>query len=184
MSKQPNPQGKGMIPVMDSLLACRVRIDIPPKSFDQVACELFTSLFILNSEFKYKPVIGYSYWLYRKKNVFRLSLIEPQEWSNNSFGLFVGECVMQEDMTWSFTLSKEASEDKQLIKYIECERQKFEKNLTNQHRLKQALPIYNAKLPFYQRVLASGLAYSLGISLDKQLAVERDFRTRFLKNNG
>ena len=46
MLKQPNPQGKGLIPLMESLLATRVRIDIPPKSFDQVACELFTSLFI------------------------------------------------------------------------------------------------------------------------------------------
>ncbi len=33
MLKQPNPQGKGLIPVMESLLATRVRIDILPKSF-------------------------------------------------------------------------------------------------------------------------------------------------------
>jgi hypothetical protein len=182
-SKHANPQGKGLIPIMESLLASRVQVNIPAKNFEQIACELFTSLFILKSEFKYKPIIGRSNWLYRKNDIFRLSLIKPQEWRNDSFGQFIGECIMQEDMTWTFSLSKEAMADEELIQHIEYQRQKFEKNLTNQHRLKQALPVYDAKLPFYQRIFASGLAYSLGISLDKHLAKELESKSYFLNKN-
>ncbi len=85
-------------------------------------------------------------------------------------------------MTWTFSLSQQASKDKELIEYIEQQRQKFEQNLTDQDRLKQALPIYDAKLPFYQRVFASGLAYSLGVSLDKQLSIDLESKQHALDN--
>lgn len=183
MSSHPNPQGKGLIPVMESLMASRSQIDLPPKSFDQIACELFTSLFVLKSDFKFKPIIEKPYWLYRKNGAFRLSLIAPHEWSNASFGQSIGECIMQEDMTWTFSLSEQASKDKKLIEHIEQQRKKFEQNLTDQNRLKQALPIYDAQLPFYQRVFASGLAYSLGVSLDKQLSIDLESKQHALNND-
>ena len=79
MDKKANPQGKGLVPVMDSLSASRPVVPIPPKQFEQICNELFTSLFILNSKFHFKPVVGKKYWLYRDGKEFKLSLISPAD---------------------------------------------------------------------------------------------------------
>ena len=37
---------------------------VHPKKIDQIAGELFTSMFVLESEFTFKPVIDKEYYLY------------------------------------------------------------------------------------------------------------------------
>jgi hypothetical protein len=164
--KNPNPQGKGLVPVLDSLAASRPTATVPPKHIEQVSSELFTSLFVLHSQFQFKPVVGKSYWLYRKDGAFKLSLISPEEW-RGGFGQYVGECQLQSDITWTLKLDDQAARDTQLMQLIASRRAEFEAKLQATDSLQQILPVFDASLPFYQRVFASALAHSLGVSMRK-----------------
>ncbi len=163
-AKNPNPQGKGLVPVMDSLAASRPRAAVPPKHIQQISSELFTSLFVLNSQFQFKPVVGKTYWLYRKETTFRLSLISPQEW-RGGFGQYVGQCQLQRDITWTLALDDQAAQDDELMQLIAAKRAEFEDRLQTARSLEQMLPVFEVSLPFYQRVFASALAHSLGESM-------------------
>lgn len=168
VNKQPNPQGKGLVPVMDSLAASRARIDVPPKQIDQISSELFTSLFVLHSKFQFKPVTGKVYYLYRRhKQGFHLSMIAPQEWGGTGFGQFIGECVLQQDITWTLSLDSDAARDKELLALIETQRRQFETAMRDAETVDDVLPVYLESLPFYQRVFASALANSLKQSMQK-----------------
>lgn len=168
VNKQANPQGKGLVPVMDSLAASRARISVPPKHIDQITSELFTSLFVLHSKFQFKPVVGKSYYLYRRQDdSFHLSMINPDEWGGSSFGQFIGECVLQADITWTLVLDAEAAEDKSLLTLIEARRRQFEDAMHEADTVDDVLPVYLESLPFYQRVFASALATSLKESMQR-----------------
>lgn len=167
MIKHPNPQGKGLVPVLADLAASRSIISPPPKFMEQISNELFTSLFVLHSRFHFKPVVNKPYWLYRRGNLFQLSMISPREWGGACFGQYVGECVLQADVTWSLALDAVAARDQELMAMIEARRREFEQVLDDVDEVGQALPFYLEGLPFYQRVFASALANSLGISMVK-----------------
>ena len=167
MNKQPNPQGKGLVPVLDSLAESRTQISVPPKHIDQISSELFTSLFVLHSKFQFKPVVGKSYWLYRRGDSFHLSLIAPSELGGSSFGQYIGECNLQRDITWTLKLDADASQDEELMCLIENRRKEFEQALAAADSIDNALPVYLESLPFYQRVFASALAGSLSVSMHK-----------------
>ncbi|MDH4027401.1 MAG: hypothetical protein OEU95_01040 [Nitrospirota bacterium] len=49
MNNDPNPQGKGLVPVLNDVASSRAKIDILPRKIDQIAGELFTSVFVLGS---------------------------------------------------------------------------------------------------------------------------------------
>ena len=165
--KNPNPQGKGLVPILDSIAACRpAAAAVPAKHIEQISSELFTSMFVLNSQFLFKPVVGQSYWLYRKGQVFKLSLISPQEWGGG-FGQYVGYCQLHADITWTLALDAEAAKDTELMQLIAARRGEFEAKLQTVETLEQILPVFDASLPFYQRVFASALAHSLGVSMRK-----------------
>ena len=166
MNKDANPQGKGLVPVLASLADSRAIISVVPKNINQISSELFTSLFVLHSHFQFKPVIGKRYWLYQRKHQFQLSLISPDEWVSN-FGLCVGECILQKDVTWTLTLDAEAANNKNLMRLIEQRRQEYEEALASTDSVDELLPFYLEGLPFYQRVFASALASSLKGSMIK-----------------
>ena len=161
----PNPQGKGLVPVLESLAESRSLVSVVPKHIEQISSELFTSLFILHSKFQFKPVVGKHYWLYQCDQNFKLSLISPQEWGRSAFGLFVGECVLQKDITWTLTLDSDAANNQVLMTYIESKRREFEDALVSADSIDTVLPFYLDGLPFYQRVFASALANSLKQSM-------------------
>lgn len=170
MNKQANPQGKGLVPVLESLAQSRALVPALPKHIEQISRELFTSLFILHSQFQFKPIVGQSYWLYRRNSIFRLSLISPKEWGVDhaaSFGQYIGECVLQKDITWTLKLDEQAANDAELMQYIENKGKEFEQALQSADSLDEAMPFYLDALPFYQRVFASALANSLQASLQK-----------------
>lgn len=165
--KNPNPQGKGL-PATTALLSEINRLAVSPaKHIEQIANELFTSLFVLQSQFKFRPVIGKSYWLYQKTSIFRLSLIGPEEWKNSEFGIFIGRCELHPDMTWSMELSDKAFSDPALINFIEKQKQRFDEKLNNADRLEHILPAYESSLAFYQRAFLAALSHSLGTSMAK-----------------
>lgn len=170
MKKQsclPNPQGKGLVPVLETLAQSRTLVSVCSKHIDQISSELFTSLFVLHSHFQFKPVVGKRYWLYQRKKQFQLSLISPEEWGSADFGLFVGECVLQQDVTWSLTLDHAAANDNKLMMFIERKRHAFEQALSSVDAIDHVLPFYLEGLSFYQRVFASALASSLKGSMLK-----------------
>ena len=165
MQKNPNPQGKGMVPVLESLARVRPCIRVPPKHLDQISNELFTSLFVLHSHFQFRPVVGRTYWLYRQRDSFKLSMVAPEEWQGTSFGKFIGECRLHEDITWTLVLDPYAAEDENLQSMIASRRQEFEVALQKASTVDDLLPVYVSSLPFYQRVFAAGLAGSLKQSM-------------------
>ena len=167
MNRQPNPQGKGLTPVLDSLTQSRTQLSLPAKRVDQISSELFTSLFVLHSDFAFKPVPGKRYCLYRKSDRFRLSPITPREWGDGRFGQYIGECVLQADLTWTLCFDAHAARDRELLQLIEAKRRAFEGRLRAAETLDSVLPVFDASLPFYRRVYAAALAHSLSVSMRK-----------------
>lgn len=167
MSDNPNPQGKGQVPVLAALTENQqAAAAIPPKHIEQVSVELFTSLFVLESDFNFKPVPGNTYWLYQKEGRFWLSPVPPQEWSPTVYGRYIGECQLQQDMSWTLMLADDVAEDQAFIAYLEEKRARFEETLESAETLDDALPVHESRLPFYQRAFAYALAHSLGTSMD------------------
>ncbi|RJR17623.1 MAG: DUF2452 domain-containing protein [Nitrospiraceae bacterium] len=164
-SMNPNPQGKGIIPVLNDVASSRPQTAVPPKKIDQIAGELFTSMFVLESEFAFKPVIGREYYLYRKDSRFRLTLVSPEQWPGELFGRFIGRCMLERDITWTLEMDEQASMDQQLNRLIQEKKRAFEHALETAGQLGDVLPVYCASLPYYQRLFASALAGSLGISM-------------------
>jgi len=165
MNTDPNPQGKGLVPVLNDLASSRAGIPVPPKKIDQIAGELFTSMFVLESEFAFKPVIGTKYYLYRKDGRFRLTLVSPEQWPGELFGRFIGRCVLERDITWTLEMDEQASLDMELNRFIQEKKRAFEQALETARQLGDILPVYCASLPYYQRLFASALAASLGMSM-------------------
>ena len=164
-SKNPNPQGKGLVPVLAALADARVPYRVPPKHIEQVSAELFTSLFILSSQFSFKPVLGKTYYLYRKQNAYQLSLIAPQRWNSKVYGQYIGECELQADMSWTLILSDGAAADQTLLSQIAERRQQFDIAMQQAEKIDDVLPVFEERLPFYQRVFASALSSSLSQSM-------------------
>ncbi len=152
---------------MDNITGSLPVINVPPKNIDRISNELFTSLFVLSSEFSFKPVTGKSYWLYRKNNIFRLSLISPDEWKGREFGQFIGECILQKDITWSLHLDEKAAEDQGLHRLIEKKRLHLLEKIETAEKVETIFPVFEESFSFYRRVLASALSRSLGISMKK-----------------
>ncbi len=168
MSRKPNPEGKGQVPVLAALAASRAAAAVaPPKHIERVSTELFTSLFVLESDFNFKPVPGRSYWLYRKRERFWLSLIPPHEWGEGVYGRFIGECRLQPDMTWTLELAEEVAADDAFMQFLADKREAFEHRLEEAETVDDVLPVHESQMPFYQRAFAFALSHSLGASMDQ-----------------
>jgi hypothetical protein len=165
--KQANPQGKGLATISGFLMSLNEAAVIRAKNIQQISDDLFTSLFILHSSFKFKPVKGKSYWLYQSERKFQLSLISPQEWQDRSFGKPIGCCQLHSDMTWTLELTEEALADGDFMAMIGKRKAAFEKNLQQASKLIDILPGYQQHLPYYQRAFSGALAHSLKVSMIK-----------------
>jgi hypothetical protein len=161
----PNPQGKGLRPVLDSLNEFKQGCFVQHKHINQISTELFTSLLILESRIRFKPVLEKPYWLYQKNGQYHLSLIHPQQWSYGQAGDYVGECRLHTDLTWSLVLSDEAVNNFALMASFNQRREQFDEQMSNARQLEDTLPVYISSFSYYSRVLASGLAHSLGSSM-------------------
>lgn len=167
MDKNPNPQGKGLSPILDGLSRSRAKAPLPPKQIDQVSSELFTSLFVLNASFKFRPVAGQSYWLYFSDGKFKLFGVAPDDWATGQPGQFVGECVLQPDVTWTININEEIADETWFTDYVEEQRQLVEHTLNEAATLEDAMPYYLQKLPYYSRLLAYGVGTSLKESMTR-----------------
>lgn len=166
-TKPANPQGKGAVAILDNLQHAKQQLVAPAKNIQQIGSELFTSLFVLNSQIRFKPSAGQTYWLYFKAEQYRLSLIGPEQWSPAQSGRYIGACQLQPDLTWTLALSAECAADRAFLQEIADRRQQLEQKLQHAETIDAVLPVYVETLPYYSRVLASALAYSLKQSMQK-----------------
>lgn len=162
-----NPQGKGLVPSLENLRQLEQNLVVPAKDIERISNELFTSLFVLNSQFKFKPVKGQAYWLYLKNNAYRLSLIAPEQWSPSHYGQYIGRCELQNDLSWTLQLSEHCRQDPAFLREIEQLRARFERKIRQAEHVDDVLPVYVESLPFYSRLLAAALAHSLKQSMQK-----------------
>lgn len=168
MSDNPNPQGKGGAPVLATLNEQRAAAaEVPPKQMEQVSTELFTSLFVLESDFSFKPVPGKRYYLYRQPERFWLSMTPPTMWSEAVSGRYIGTCELQPDMTWTLELDESVAEDPEFMAYLEEQRAAFEQRLDAAETVDDVLPEHERRYAFHRRTSAFALAYSLGRSMEQ-----------------
>ena len=172
MPRNPNPQGKGLVPVLQGLQQWRAPVLIP-KQIDQIEMELFTSLFVLQSEFKFNPVPGKSYYMYDYGDDaaagagqgYRLLLVAPHEWHTPYPGRFVGECVLQQDRTWTLMLDPELADDARFMERVEALRGKLLGALERAEKIEDVLPAFEDALGYYGRITAFILGKSLLTSM-------------------
>jgi hypothetical protein len=157
----PNPEGKGQVGFLLDWAYSSPRA-VVVKRAPQLLADYFTSLLVLSSAFKFKPVFGKDYYLYQDGASWALSLISPDEWNNDTKRqAFVGRCVLNEDATWSIepsgNIGKKGAVDDALAAFYDG----FIDKLRSQQVLEDELPIYEAGLPYYQRLFAAALSRSL-----------------------
>jgi hypothetical protein len=163
--KNPNPQGKGLVPVLQGLQQHWDRMQVPPKQIDQISLELFTSLFVLQSDFKFAPVPGMRYWMYEREGAYRLMLVAPGEWNGAMPGRCIGMCQLQKDRTWTLSLESEVAADSWFMEEIEARRHKLDSLLEQAESVEDVLPAFEKGLGYQSRVLAFILGRSLRTSM-------------------
>jgi len=161
--KNPNPQGKGMVPVLRDWATMQPTLAGPkcPAAFLRDYC---LSSLVLHASFAFKPVIGKTYFLYASGEGWSLSLIAPQEWGQRKVGQFVARCRLRPDMTWDMDASQLEAHSPALAR-AQAFIRGFVDTFAKHHSVSTHLPFYRASLPYYQRLLATALASSLHRSL-------------------
>lgn len=165
MPRNPNPQGKGLVPVLQGLQNQWQQPVLLPKQIDQIEMELFTSLFVLQSEFKFKPVPGKSYFMYDTGTGYKLLLVAPHEWHTPYPGRYVGECVLQQDRTWTLLLDPALADDAMFMQRIDKLRGKLVSALEKAEKIEDVLPAFEDSLGYYGRITAFILGKSLLASM-------------------
>lgn len=161
-----NPEGKGVSSLMSDWHATEPR-GIVAKPQRQLLGELFVSMLVLSASFKYRPVPGNLNYLYWIDEQLSLSLIAPQEWSQYHRDNFVGICVLNRDMTWSISPSKELTESRSMNQAIRQYLAAFSEMLNTNLTLEEILPFHVSGLSYYQRLYASALSRSVCSTLTR-----------------
>ncbi len=163
VQRNPNPQGKGMVPVLRDWGTMQA-IVLGPKSHADFLRDYCISSLVLAAHFRFKPVVGQDYFLYGNELGWSLSLIAPEEWGQRKVGEFVASCRLRPDMTWAMDTSR-LEEHSPAVAMARTFIRGFVDTLAGQESITTHLPFYIAGLPYYQRLLATALASSLQRSL-------------------
>ncbi len=166
MPENPNPQGKGLVPILQTLDNHRLDKLLPPKKIDQVEMELFTSMFVLKSDIRFNPVAGKSYYLYQTEGRYKLLMVGPEEWCTPYRGRYIGECELHDDRTWSMALDPAMEHDKVFMAEITREQEILQEALENAKCVEDVLPVFEGSMGYNSRLLAFILGKSLGISME------------------
>lgn len=175
-----NPDGKGALGFLDDWRGTQPS-GVRAKPKRQVLADLFTSMLVLTSSFKYRPVRGRSNYLYWIDGQWSLSLIAPHEWSSGRRQGFAGTCILQDDMTWTIAPSDRLVEDSPVSDAIRRFFDAFAEMLNTDLTLEDILPFYVSRLPYYQRLHASALSRSLSATVtrgNQALISCREWRTQ------
>ncbi|NCF15783.1 MAG: DUF2452 domain-containing protein [Gammaproteobacteria bacterium] len=167
-----NPDGKGAHGFLDDWRITQPS-GVVAKPQRQVLAALFTSMLVLSSSFKYRPIRGRSNYLYWIDGQWSLSLIAPHEWSPRRRRGFAGTCTLQSDMTWTIVPSVRLVDDSPVSAAIRRFFTAFAELLNTDLTFEEILPFYVGKLPYYQRLYASALSRSLSaaVTLGSQASI-------------
>ncbi|MEM1402687.1 MAG: DUF2452 domain-containing protein [Pseudomonadota bacterium] len=163
--KNPNPQGKGTVPVLADWAATRPQA-AADKSPAVLLLDWFVSAIVLSAKFQFRPALGQQYFLYLGEDSWQLSLIAPHEWGERAPGEFLGECALRTDMTWQIEPDEAGLQEPAIRERLSELASSFTESLTEDNSLREALPGYRRDLPYYQRMLATGLGSSLQASAE------------------
>lgn len=160
-----NPEGKGANGLLLDWAKCEPR-GLVAKPRQQILAEFFTSMLVLSAKFKFRPAIGVTNYLYWVDGNWSLSLISPEEWSNEKYADFAGSCVLQDDMTWTIEPSEKLAEDSPMSEALGYFYDAFSKKLDNEQVIEDILPFYDGSVGYYQRLYASGLSRSIRATVE------------------
>lgn len=155
-----NPEGKGANGFLLDWYRSEPR-SVVAKPQRQIVAEFFTGMLVLSAQFKYKPVVGVPNYLYLVNGEWRLSLIAPHEWSRERRASFIGECMLQRDMTWTIAPSDLLADHNEVSEAVGRFYDAFSETMDTELALEDILPFYAGKLPYYQRLYASALSRSI-----------------------
>jgi hypothetical protein len=158
--KNPNPQGKGLVPVLRDWQAMVPAVS-GPKAAGEFLRDYCLSSLVLAAEFRFKPVVGKPYYLYATTTDWRLSMVAPHEWTGAGIGEYFARCTLRADMTWAVAPAEGLAEDAPAVRNALAFVEAFIDTLNDQERVGDNLPVYVRELPYYRRLLASALAASL-----------------------
>ena len=159
----PNPQGKGLVTVLTDWTAVQPRLGDVKAPAVLLRDYCFSAL-VLAARFSFRPRPGKTYFLYSGDREWILSLISPAEWGSGAPGPFVASCRLEQDMTWQLEFA-EIAPDSDVQPRLQAFVDGFAESIAGQAAPQEALPYYVAELPYYQRMLATGLAVSLRHSM-------------------
>ena len=176
-----NPDGKGLNGFMLDWYRTEPR-GLVAKPRRQVLAEFFTSMLVLSAGFKYKPAVGVDNYLYWVEDGWNLSLIAPDQWSEERYAGFVGTCTLQQDMTWTIDPSAQLVEQGPLSEAVGRFFDAFAETMDTDLTLEEILPFYVQRMPYWQRLHASALSRSIrgSVTLGDQASTSCRDWTRLL----
>ncbi len=160
-----NPDGKGISGVMRDWYHTQPR-GVRAKPRRQLLSELFTSMLVLSARFRFRPRIGVPGYLYWIDGEWSLSLVAPDEWSDERRAGFAGTCLLQRDMTWTIVPAEQLAEDNPVSDAVRRFYDAFVEMLDTELTLEEVLPFCSGRNPYYQRLQASAMSRSLRASLE------------------
>lgn len=159
-----NPEGKGHSGLLQDWTHSEPK-GVVAKPHRQVLAELFTSMLVLSANFKYRPAVNATNYLYWVDRQWHLSLVAPEEWSDSMRAGFVGECVLQRDMTWSISPSELLGYENPVSDAVSRFFDAFAETLDSDLTLDEILPFHVGSLAYYQRLYANALSRSVRSAL-------------------
>ncbi|MEH6557175.1 MAG: DUF2452 domain-containing protein [Oceanicoccus sp.] len=157
--KTPNPQGKGLVPVLRDWEVMKPQVRERKSSAEFLRDYCISSL-VLAAKFRFKPVMGKTYFLYAFESGWMMSLISPEEWGPTKSEQFLTRCRVRKDMTWEMD-AIELNENSVVLASARNFVKAFIDTLSEQGAIGDHLPFYVESLPYYQRMMATALASSL-----------------------
>ena len=138
-------------------------------------------LLVLSADFSFRPAPGRDCYLYYREGRWTLSLIAPGEWRPHRYAWYVAQCELRRDATWDVRPAADLEERTEVVDALAAVVRGFQQRLQSSALVADSLPHYEVGLPYYRRVLASGLARSLQGSL-RQLGLEAADGQQLLAN--
>lgn len=155
-----NPEGKGLSGFLHDWSESKPS-GVVVKSRHNVLAEFFTSMLVLSAKFQFRPCVGAAYYLYWIDDAWSLSLIAPEEWSEERRAGFAGTCELQQDMTWTIVPSERLATETPVSAAVGNFYDAFVGKLDSDLALEDILPSHVSGLPYFQRLYASALSRSL-----------------------
>ena len=162
--KNPNPQGKGLVPTLQALES--VSNGLPSKrGSDTIILDYLASALVLSARFTFKPVINTDYYLYWEQDCWQLSMVSPAEWGDRLTAKPVARCRLCDDLSWTLFPLDDQEPDPDVAEALLAFQTSFLSTIDTSAPLQDSLPFYEQSLPWYPRLMALGLAKTLQHSL-------------------